>query len=207
MSADQRRRYDSPGRREQARATRAAIADAARELFLARGWAGTTVRQVARSAGVAEPTVYAVYGSKSGLARALVDAVDASAQVATSVSDVLAVGPDPSAQLEWLVAADCRLFESSGDVIALLREAGQSEPELRAAYDAGRARADRLRRQVFTTWETHWFRPGVNVDHAAGTFAALCNIDVYRVLTSEHGWSPKQVETWWRDSLQLLLLQ
>ena len=71
-----RRRYYSPRRRAQADATRAAIAAAAWRLFTERGWAGTTVRDVARAAEVAEPTVYAAYGSKAGLAHALVDAVE-----------------------------------------------------------------------------------------------------------------------------------
>lgn len=200
------RGYDSPRRREQAQATRAAIAEAARRLFLAHGWAGTRVRDVAREAGVAEPTVYAVYGTKAGLARALVDAVDIAADVASSAHDVLAVGKDPTAQLAAMVSTDRRLFERGGDVIALLRDAGRSEPVLRAAYDDGRDRADRIHRGVFDAWPSRWFRSGVDAARAADTFAALCNIDVYRVLIDERSWTPPQVEAWWRESLQSLLL-
>ncbi len=201
-----RRAYDSPRRREQARETREAIAAAARRVFLANGWAGTRVREVAREAGVAEPTVYAAYGSKVGLARALVDAVDATAAVAGSPDDVLASGDDPHAQLAAMVGTDRRLFEAGGDVIALLRDAGRSEPDLRAAYDAGRARAEEIHRGVFDTWPAAWFRTGVNAASAADTYAALCNIDVYRVLTEERGQTPQHTETWWQESLSTLLL-
>jgi AcrR family transcriptional regulator len=201
------RAYDSPRRREQAQATRAAIAVAARRLFLARGWAGTRVRDVAREAGVAEPTVYAVYGSKAGLAHALVDAVDLAAGVARSEHGILAAGEDPAAQLAAMVAADRRLFERGGDVIALLRDAGRSEPALQAAYAGGRDRADQIRRAVFATWPARWFRPGADAGLAADTFAALCNIGVYQILTDERGWAPSRIEKWWRDSLQRLLLR
>ena len=65
------RSYDSPTRRAQAEQTRRQIAHAARTLFVERGWSGTRVRDVAAAAGVSEPTVYAVYGNKAGLAMAL----------------------------------------------------------------------------------------------------------------------------------------
>ena len=75
------RSYDSPKRRAQADETRRAIADAARRLFLARGWAATRVRDVAKEAGVSEPTVFAVYGNKAGLAMGLLDSLDHDADV------------------------------------------------------------------------------------------------------------------------------
>lgn len=201
-----RRRYDSPRRREQAKTTRTRIASAARQLFLAYGWDGTRIRDVAAEAGVAEPTVYAAYGSKVGLARALVDAVDTVAQVAGSPDDVLAAGDDPQVQLATMVTTDRRLFEHGGDVLALLHDAGKSQPELKAAYDAGRARADHLHRGVFDTWPGTWFRQGAGPSYAADTYAALCNINTYRILTQERGWPPQHVEHWWADSLTRLLL-
>ena len=200
-----RRAYHSPRRRNQAQATRAAIAAAARELFLARGWSGTTVREVAARAGVGEATVYAAYRSKAGLARALVDAVDIAADVAGSAQDVLDADPDPRAQLAFMISIDRRLFEHDGNLIAMLQDS-RAEPELRAAYDRGRARADQIHRGVFNSWAGHWFRAGMGAADAADTYAALCNIGVYQVLTGERGWTPDQVQDWWHDSLSRLLL-
>jgi TetR/AcrR family transcriptional regulator, regulator of cefoperazone and chloramphenicol sensitivity len=200
-----RRAYHSPRRRNQAQATRAAIATAARELFLARGWSGTTVREVAARAGVGEATVYAAYRSKAGLARALVDAVDIAADVAGSAQDVLDADPDPRAQLAFMISIDRRLFEHDGNLIAMLQDS-RAEPELRAAYDRGRARADQIHRGVFNSWPGHWFRAGMGAADAADTYAALCNIGVYQVLTGERGWTADQVQDWWHDSLSCLLL-
>jgi len=201
-----RRPYDSPRRRDQARATRTDIAAAARRLFMAQGWAGTRVRDVAREAGVAEPTVYAVYGSKAGLALALVDSVDLAADVDGEDAELDAAAGDPAGQLAAMIGFDRRLFERGGDVLGLLHDAGRSEPDLAAAYRQGRARGDRTRQEVFSRWPPQALREGLDRRLAVDTYAALCNVDVYRVLTEERGWSPDQIERWWRDSLIRLLL-
>lgn len=202
-----RRRYESALRRNQARATRASIAEAARRLFSANGWAGTRVRDVAREAGVAEPTVYAIYENKAGLARALVEAVELSADL-LGPDEVFEQHPyDPAGQLAALVSSDRRLFERGGDVIALMRDAARSEPDLHTVYQQARAHADRLRREIFATWPAEALREGTTPACAADTFAALSNIDVYRVLTEERGWTPDQVEQWWQESLSLLILR
>lgn len=200
------RRYHSPRRRAQADATRAAIAAAARRLFAERGWAGTRVRDVARAADVAEPTVYAIYGSKAGLAHALVEAVESSADVDRQASDLADATGDPAGQLAAMIGFDRRLYESGGDVVAVLRDAGRSEPELAAAYTAGRAHADRLRHTVLATWPRGALRAGLDQDEAVDIYAALCTIDVYRVLTHERGWSPDRAERWLHETLCQLLL-
>src|SRR6478735_5196343 len=80
-SAATSRPYRSALRAEQAERTKLLIARAARQRFVDAGWAGTSVRSVATAAGVSEATVYAVYGTKAGLAVSLVDSADAAADV------------------------------------------------------------------------------------------------------------------------------
>jgi len=69
------RRYSSPQRREQAAATRLSVLAAARDLIQDRGYAATTVVDVARRAGVSVDTAYASVGRKSELVLAVVDTV------------------------------------------------------------------------------------------------------------------------------------
>jgi AcrR family transcriptional regulator len=207
MSADGHRRYDSPRRREQAGATRAAIAEAARHLFAERGWAATTVRDIARAARVSEPTVYNAYGGKAGLAIALVDALDSGAEAQRMMGELSAADDDPAAQLAALVGFDCRLYAHDGDVIAMMREAGRVEPDLAAAYREGRRRGRKNQRRVFSSWPASALRPGVDVDSACDSYAALCHIDSFRALTGDEGWSADRVEAWWRDALVRLILR
>ncbi len=201
-----RRRYESLRRAAQAAETRGEIAGAARRLFVARGWAATTVRDVAREAGVSVPTVYAVYGNKAGLTRALADAADIAAEPARSLAELDGGDGDPVRQLAAMAGYDRRLFERAGDVITLVRDAGRTEPELAAAYRAGRQRGDKTRIQVFSSWPGGVLRDGLDTRSAADVYAAICNIDVYTTLTVERGWQPDRVERWWTEVLARELL-
>lgn len=201
-----RRKYDSPARRDQAEATRARIADAARQIFVERGWTGTRVRDVAAAAGVSEATVFAIHGNKAGLAVALIDAIDRSADFPRQMRELAAAEGNPSGQLAAMAGGDRRLFEHAGDVITLMQEARRSEPAIAAAYLEGRSRGDDIRRQVFATWPKKAFRAGVTADSARDVYAALSNADVYRVLTEERGWDADHVEAWWHEALVRLLL-
>lgn len=199
-----RRAYDSLRRTDQAQRTKAAIAEAARRRFTANGWAATTVREVAEEAGVAVPTVYAAYGNKTGLALALADAADLAADLSEEITELEAAQGDPAAQLAAMAAYDRRLFERSGDLIVMLREAGRTEPELATAYRDGRGRADAFRTEVFAAWPEGTLQG--TVADAVDVYAALCNIDAYLTLTEERSWSPDRIETWWSGILARELL-
>jgi len=68
-----KRKYDSRRRREQAAATRRTMLEAAQRRFERDGYVATTMELVAAEAGVALKTVYAAFGTKSGLLRSLWD--------------------------------------------------------------------------------------------------------------------------------------
>ncbi|WP_039824973.1 TetR/AcrR family transcriptional regulator [Nocardia testacea] len=199
-----RRGYDSLRRQAQAQRTRAEIAEAARRLFVARGWGATTVREVAQEAGVSVPTVYAAYGNKTGLVWALVEAADLPADPARLLGELESA--EPTRQLAAMAGYDRRLFERSGDLIGLIREAGRTEADLATLYTRVRRAADGIREEVFSAWPTGTLRSGVDLSTAVDTYAALCNIDVYTVLTRERGWSPERVEQWWSHVLVRQLL-
>ncbi|MEU4571641.1 TetR/AcrR family transcriptional regulator [Nonomuraea sp. ATR24] len=200
-----RRRYTSLRRVAQAHQTRAEIAEAARRLFLSQGWAATTVRDVAREAGVSVPTVYAAYQNKAGLVRALADAADLAADLPQAIEELEATG-DPRRHLAAMAGYDRRLFERAGDLITLIREAGRTEPEIADFYLQGRRQVGELRTQVFASWPDGTLRPGLDVATAVDIYAALCNIDVYTTLHVERSWSPGRIEQWWGEALARELL-
>ena len=95
-----RTRHRGPRRRPdpgsiQPSSTREAILTAARESFLAQGYEGTTIRAVARTAGVDPALVSYYFGSKGDLFGAAVNLrVRASEEIATAVSgDLRSAGP------------------------------------------------------------------------------------------------------------------
>ncbi len=121
--------------------------------FLERGWAGTRVRDVAAQAGVSEPSVYAVYGNKAGLAMALLDSLDDAADPMRMMRELDDAKGDPARQLAVLTEFDRRLFEHGGDAITVIREAGAApSPSWPEVVIQGRQRGDRNRRRIFRSW-------------------------------------------------------
>jgi AcrR family transcriptional regulator len=66
-----KRQYRSTQRTEAAQATRDRVLATARELFAERGIDKITIDEIARSAGVSAPTIYAQFKSKDGLLQAI----------------------------------------------------------------------------------------------------------------------------------------
>ena len=69
---------------------------AARRLFAAHGFAGTSLQQIAEESGVAVQTIYSSVGSKTALVLALNDLVDEEAGVAQLGAGVLAETDPPT---------------------------------------------------------------------------------------------------------------
>jgi TetR/AcrR family transcriptional regulator, mexJK operon transcriptional repressor len=74
--ATPRSTWHTPGRRRQAEAKRAAILDAAEELFVSSGYELTSVDAIAARAGVSKRTVYDHFGDKESLFRSVLARVD-----------------------------------------------------------------------------------------------------------------------------------
>ena len=70
----EKRAYNAALRREQAQLTRERILDAARRLLVRGTYSSVTMEEIAREAGVAYQTVYAIFRTKLGLAHAMVEA-------------------------------------------------------------------------------------------------------------------------------------
>jgi AcrR family transcriptional regulator len=72
-TSQQRKRYASQVRDEQARRTRRAIVTAAHDLFLAQGYAATTIDGIAEAAHVSRRTVFNSVGGKAALLKLALD--------------------------------------------------------------------------------------------------------------------------------------
>jgi len=195
------RPYRSALREEQAQRTRLLIARAARERFVATGWAGTSVRAVAEAAGVSEATVYAVYGTKAGLAVSLVDSADDAADVDRVRRELARADGDPRRQLAAFIGFDRRLFEHGGDGLRVIVEGMRNERALAAAYEEGRGRGETARREVFATWPSSARRRGVSLQRALDAYAVTVSLQSYDIATRERGWAPDRLELWWVNSL------
>ncbi|HET6509591.1 MAG TPA: helix-turn-helix domain-containing protein [Baekduia sp.] len=168
-------------RRRDAAATRQALLDAARELFDAHGFRGTTVRAIGERAGVDQALIARYFGGKAELYQAVLD------------QDRLSVEPTPSASATAAAAAAEPPAErrSPRHVIdAMLRRVDEHGvgPVLRALSDPDTDAATRdelggrLRAYVTAPLET-WLREAGVVDpglRAEVVVAALLGVMITR---------------------------
>jgi AcrR family transcriptional regulator len=116
--------------------TRHLIADAARREFLARGYVGASVDEIAKNAGVSKKTLYRLIPAKADLFRASV--TDRIAQFILAVDDESLAGLDIAAALEKLMIEYGHLTLSP-DTIAIQKLAIAEVdrfPELAASFYA-----------------------------------------------------------------------
>jgi AcrR family transcriptional regulator len=136
--AEPKRPYVSAVRAEQAASTRARIAHAAGECFAEGGWSGTTVAQIARSAGVTPQAVHLSIGPKPALIKAaLVAAVGAgeaeSPQLEQEVfGAALAPGLTVEQRADAYARATYEVHQRAGKLFAVLAQAAQTDEDLAA---------------------------------------------------------------------------
>jgi AcrR family transcriptional regulator len=201
------RRYDSSRRREQAAATRRRIIDSARKLFAHAGYAATPIRVIAEESGVAEQTVYAVFGTKRNILTAVWDTMDAQAGVEELVRNLREAGGNPARQIELTVAFDLRLFERAADIMEAARRAASADPELADALVEGHQRGRRGREQFVKTWiENGQLKPGLSLDEALDIFVGMGSYGMYHYYVVERSWPLERYRSWLAQTLQNILL-
>src|SRR5262249_2136762 len=135
-----RRPYDSSRRRAHAEQNRAAILTAARQRFLADGYASTTMGAIASDAGVSVETIYKAFGNKAGLLRALVYVAvggddEPIPKRDREVVDRMWVEPDPEQKLRLYGEIIGRGAARVQPVQLMAREAAASDPAAAEVYD------------------------------------------------------------------------
>jgi len=123
-----------PARGEEGSA--AHIARVAARLFATEGYAATPVRRIVEAAGVTKPTLYYHFGSKAGLARALLnDPLDALSALLRSHLDR---GSDPITTLEAMIESSLAFSRDEPDRARFLYALFFGPPDAGLAEDVGR---------------------------------------------------------------------
>lgn len=193
-------------RQRQAAETRRQIVCAARRLFVASGYAKTTVEAIAAEAGVAVATVYKAFGTKAAIARELNDLIDEEAAV-VSFAEKIAVETGPAELIRLTVAQNRSLHERCGDIISVIRSGAAIDAMLAGVYAEGVRRHDDGMRWVISKLDAAGaLRPGLAVTQAVGLLSVLCSTEAFADLTTRYGWTVAQCEAWTISALCHLLL-
>ena len=205
-----KRKYSSAVREEQAARTRTRILDAAAELFLERGYARTTMKDIAVQADVARDTVHAIFGSKARVLTALIDhrlVPDGSVTNVTQLPEALAIKDevDQRKQIELFTKFIAGISTELRPVFEILRTASAVEPEMAKVFEE----MDQFRMnnmQTYASWIAARGPLRVSTRQAGEIIWALASLDVARMLCDELGWTESQHARWLSDTLIRTLL-
>jgi len=205
-----KRSYDASRRRQAAGRTRAAILEAARQLFSERGYTATPMTAIADRAGVALDTVYATVGRKPELARLLIETAISGTDQAIPAEQrdyvrSIQAAPDAETKIALYAAAITAIAPRMALVLDIIRQAGPTEPELAALWtEIADRRAANMRRFVADLAAAAPLR--LDQDEAADVVWATNSAEMYQLLVGQSGWSPQRYERFLADTWQRLLL-
>jgi AcrR family transcriptional regulator len=200
MAEPVKRRYESARRQEQARGTRLRVIDAARDLFVAKGYGRTTMADVALRAGVATETVYAAFRNKPALLRQVWyvgfrgDEEDVRLLDRPEIRAVLAE-PDLVARLRAHAVAITPVLRRITPLLIALRGAAASEPAAVAMLaEIDERRLDAAEHYARAAAETGHL--GVSVTECRDVLAATMDGGLWQRLVAESGWSDDRFAEW-----------
>jgi AcrR family transcriptional regulator len=207
-----KRRYHSPRRQAQAAATRERILAAAEQLFVSRGYAATTLVEIADGAGVALPTVTAAFGTKLALLNALIATTVRGDETPLLLSErdwwQAALAEQEPVQLLTLYAANIRrIHERTTDIFEIVRGAATADAEIAALRrDLAAGRLSDSQQIASALDSSHALRADLPLERATDVIWALVSAELYRLLATERGWQPDDYERWLADTLIASLL-
>ena len=211
-SVSSRRPYHSPHRQEQARRTRRTILEAALRLFVERGYAGTSLADIAGAAGVALKTVQAVFGTKAKLLSDLWDVSVVGDDEAIPVAErewfrATLEEPDPRRQLQLFLEHVSQIKRRMGALTEVVRRAAQADPEIGALWQLFQDQIVADHRLVAERLAAKGvLREGLNAAEAAEIMGILNHPSVHYLAVVERGWPEERFERWLVGALTQQLL-
>lgn len=192
------------GRSGQARTrlARRAVVAAARELFVERGYARTTVEAISERSDVPPATVYRIFSSKLGILKALLDVSVAGTQDAAPLAEqptaqALLADSDPARQLAGFATICRKVNGRTAPLYRVLVSAAESDPgaaDLLAERTQQRGGGQELIARSLA--RAGALREGVGERDAADVIHALMSPELYRLLVVDRGWKPGKYEQW-----------
>jgi AcrR family transcriptional regulator len=189
------------------RLARRAVITAARELFLERGYAATTIDAISKVADVPPATVYRLFTSKPGILKALLDTSIGGDDQPLAVPDRTGVAalfaePDPAKLLAGFAGITTAINQRSNDVYQVLASAAGSDRAAAELLAQIQQQRDQGQGQIARALaRNRALRPGLRESDAADLIHALMAPEVYRLLVIDRRWTPEKYQQWLAGTL------
>jgi AcrR family transcriptional regulator len=208
-----KREYDSSRRQAQANETRRHILEAARKLFMERGYAGATAEAIAAEAGVAAQTIYAIFKNKKKILVSLMNVSPTTGvEDHTPMSEranvqAVAQEQDQRRQLQMFAQVVAGNLDQVAAVFEIMTDAARIEPDFeRIVEKLNKQRLEHMTLAVKQISANGPFREQIDEVYARDTIWALTSGEVFLLLTKDRGWSKEQYAGWLADMLIRALL-
>jgi AcrR family transcriptional regulator len=190
-------------RRAQRRAeTEQRLVGSATVLFVERGYAATTLADVAEHAGIASRTLYLHFPTKADLLLRCI------AVAIAGDSEPIALAERPS-MIEAMTAATldervrlmasltASLMERTGPLLDVALQAAPSEPPIAAAAAAGRSDTRQTLRQFWhRIHDDGLLPPSIDLDWLAETATLVAHAETYLLIRRTTGWDSTAYRDW-----------
>lgn len=208
-----KREYDSTRRRAQADETRRHILEAARKLFMERGYAGATAEAIAAEAGVATQTIYAIFKNKKRMLVSLMNispttgAEDHTPMPERASVRAVSQEHDQRRQLQMFAQVVADNLAQVAVIFEIMTEAAKVEPDFeRITQKLNRQRLKHMTLAVNDFASNGPFRKNMDEAYARDTVWVLTSGEVFLLLTRDRGWSKEKYAQWLADTLSSVLL-
>jgi AcrR family transcriptional regulator len=206
------KRYASQVRDEQARRTRRAIVTAAHDLFLAQGYAATTIDAIAEAAHVSRRTVFNSVGGKVALLKLALDWAIVGDDEPVALGDrpaikaILAESDPRKALMLWVqtVADVAARTTPLGEVLIAAADIDPAAAQLLAETSRNRMLGATLFIRYLASLDG--LAVGITEQRAAELCWALTDGHLYRLLVAQRSWSTADFNRWLSASLAAALL-
>ena len=196
-----RRRYDTTLRAERALGTRQRVLDAAKALFTARGVEEVTIGEIATVAGVSTPSLYALFQSKTGILKAVVERSFFNPRYA-EIAHQAEKARDPEEILRITASISRVILDTERNEIGLMRGVSALSAELRAIeteLEEVRFTMQEARARLLVKFVPAARRLGLR--RVRDILWMYTGRDIYRMLALERGWSSDEYESWLAETL------
>jgi AcrR family transcriptional regulator len=207
LPVKRRRPYNRSARQARTRLARAAVVEAARKLFLERGFPATTIESISAASDIPIATVYRLFTSKLGILTAVLDVAAVGDDEAVAMADrphvrAIRAERDPERQLRGFARLAREVMERLAPVQQILVSAAGSDAEAADLLtEHTRQRQQGQARIAHALAQAGMLRPELGERDAADIIHALMSPEVYRLLVVDRRWHPDRYEQWLADTL------
>ena len=186
--------------------------EAARALFIERGYVATTIAAIAARASVSPETVYTTFGTKRSLLSELVDVTIAGGDNAPAVLkqawvEEMRQEPDCRRRLQILARNGRSILERRAAIDEVVHGAVGADPGIGALWERGKHQRFAGQRELLRiVADSTSLRDGLDLETGAEILYAIGSPEIYRLLVVDRGWSGGRFEQWYGATLVRLLL-